>query len=126
MSTRTGVAPERSIACTVEQKVIAVVMTESPGLILSAANATSSAAVQELTARADGAPTAWANSDSNRFTLGPVVIQSERRVSATSAISASPINGGENGKKALRMDCDRRERKQLLAVRLRTILFQQA
>ena len=29
--------------------------------------------------------------------VGPVVIQPERRVSATSAISASVISGGENG-----------------------------
>ena len=35
--------------------------------------------------------------------LGPVVIQSERRVSTTSLISSSPINGGENGRNLSRM-----------------------
>ena len=52
--------------------------------------------MHELTATAAGAETLAANSASNWATLGPVVIQSERRVSTTSAISSSPMSGGEN------------------------------
>src|ERR1700683_2795406 len=97
-STNTGRAPACSIACTPEQNVRGVVITASPGPIPSASNERCRAAVQELTAKASGAPMKAANSCSNRFTLGPVVIQSERNVSTTSAISSSPISGGENGK----------------------------
>src|SRR5271169_4607660 len=78
-------------------------MTASPGPMPRVANATCRAAVHELRAKAAGAPTAAANSASNRFTFGPVVIQSDRRVSITSAISSSPMLGGENGKKLLRI-----------------------
>ena len=45
------------MTCTVEQNVIVVVMTSSPGRTPSAANATSIPSVADDTARAPGAPT---------------------------------------------------------------------
>ena len=81
---------------TVAAHVSGVVMTSSPGPISLTARAVCRAAVHELTATAAGAETLAANSASNWATLGPVVIQSERRVSTTSAISSSPMSGGEN------------------------------
>lgn len=90
------------MTCTVEQKVIGVVTTASPGPTPNAANPTSIASVAELTASAAGAPTNAENSCSKRLAFGPVVIQSERRVSRTSAISSSPSKGGEKGKKVFR------------------------
>src|ERR1700722_4821344 len=96
-STSTGRAPTCSITCTPEQNVMAVVSTASPGPIPSASSDKCRAAVQELTAKAAGASTNSMKSRSKRWTLGPVVIQSERSVSTTSAISSSPISGGEKG-----------------------------
>src|SRR5262249_58945145 len=86
-----------------EQKVIGVLITLSPGPSPSAATAMCSAAVQEFSASAAGASTAAANSLSNCFVFGPVVIQSERRVSTTSAISSSPMLGGEKERNVFRM-----------------------
>src|SRR5690242_17315289 len=80
-----------------------VVITASPGPIPRAARATCKAAVHEFSAKAAGAPNRSANACSKRLTFGPVVIQSERRVSTTSAISSSPRSGGENGKNLLRI-----------------------
>src|SRR6266404_2168572 len=94
-STRMGHAPTCSITLTHEQNVMGVVRTASPGPIPRLTSARCRAAVQELNARAAGASTAAANSSSKRFTLGPVVIQSERSVSTTSAISSSLIQDGE-------------------------------
>ena len=90
------------MTCTVEQKVIGVVMTSSPGPTPSAASPTNMASVAELTASAAGAPMNAANSCSNRLTFGPVVIQSDRKVSMTSSISSSPSKGGENGRNVFR------------------------
>ena len=78
-------------------------MTTSPGPTPRVASAMWRAAVHELTASAEGAPTAAANCRSNSFVFGPVVIQSERRVSITSEISSSPMRGGENDNNSLRM-----------------------
>src|SRR5258708_2172793 len=102
-STSMGRAPTCSITLTPEQNVIGVVRTASPGPIPRLTSARCSAAVQELNARAAGASTAAANSSSKRFTLGPVVIQSERSVSTTSAISSSLIQGGEKGRYSFRI-----------------------
>src|ERR1035441_2295144 len=96
-SEKMGVRPTCSITCTAEQNVSGVVMTESPAPIPRAKSDRCNAAVPELTASASGAWTNRTKSSSKRFTFGPVVIQSERRVSMTSLISSSPINGGENG-----------------------------
>ena len=95
-STSTGRAPTCSTTLTVAANVSGVVITSSPGPIPLASSAVWRAAVHELTATAAGAETAAANSASNWAALGPVVIQSERRVSTTSAISSSPMSGGEN------------------------------
>src|SRR5512138_1612863 len=59
------------------------------------------AAVPELTARAYRAPTASANSSSNRLVFFPVVSHPDRSVSTTSAISSSPTHGSANGRKFL-------------------------
>src|SRR6188508_3258392 len=101
-STSTGVAPTWWMTPTVAENVRGVVMTSSPGPTPRVARAVCRAAVQELTPRAAGAPTRAANSDSNRWDLGPVVIQPDRRVSTTSEISSSPIDGGEKARKLLR------------------------
>src|SRR6202171_3295023 len=101
-STRIGLAPACSMTWTLEQNVMVVVITESPGPTPSAARATCIAAVPELTASAAGAPTISAKDRSKDCTLGPVVIQPDRRVSTTSLISSSPIDGGENGREVLR------------------------
>src|SRR5579859_5719390 len=98
-----GRAPTCSITWTPEQNVIGVVRTASPGPIPRLTSARCKAAVQELKARAADACTVAANFSSKRFTLGPVVIQSERKVSTTSAISSSLMHGGESGKNVLRI-----------------------
>jgi len=59
-------------------------MTASPEPIPKAAKAMCRAAVPELTARACGDPTKAANSCSNCFVFGPVVIHPPRRVFSTS------------------------------------------
>src|ERR1022692_2109675 len=63
-------------------------MTSSPGPTPTAASEACRAAVQEFTATACLAPVYTANSCSKRCTLGPVVTQPERRLSATSEISS--------------------------------------
>src|SRR5437879_11355873 len=97
-STSTGRAPTCSTTLTVAANVSGVVITSSPGPTPLATSAVWSPAVQEFSASAAGAETAVANSASKRATLGPVVIQSERSVSTTSAISSSPITGAANGR----------------------------
>src|SRR5207247_1288525 len=94
-SASTGRAPTCSITLADAAKVIGVVTTSSPGPICSVTSAVWSAAVQELSASAPGACTCAANSVSKRRGLGPVVIQLGRSVSTTSAISSSPVGGGE-------------------------------
>src|SRR2546426_12399940 len=102
-STSTGRAPTCSITFTDAVNVIGVVMTSSPGPMPSVFSAVCKAAVQELSANAAGARRKAANSPSNRFVFGPVEIQRERRVSTTSRISSSPIVGGGEGGKLLRL-----------------------
>src|SRR5438309_11283809 len=80
--------------------VMGVVTTSAPGPIPSVTSAVWSPAVQELSASAPGAPRYAANSCSNRFAFGPVVIQVDRSVSTTSWISSSPIGGVANGRKS--------------------------
>src|SRR5690606_41978025 len=99
ISASTGRAPTCSITLTEEQKVIGVVMTSSPGPMLRVTRARCNPAVQELSARAAGAPRYWANSLSKRLVFGPVLIQAERSVSATAAIYSSEMAGGEKGRK---------------------------
>src|SRR5215467_222522 len=84
-------------------KVNGVVMTSSPGPRPSAHSERWSAPVQCATAIALRAPTYLANSFSNRFALGPVVIHPERKVSMTSRSSSGPIEGRWNG--TWRMQC---------------------
>src|SRR5437773_4473875 len=101
-STSTGRAPTCSITFTEAVNVSGVVITSSPGPTPRVASAVCSPAVQELSASALGAPRCAANSASKRFVLGPVVIQSERRVSTTSRISSSPKCGGAKGRNSVR------------------------
>jgi hypothetical protein len=51
--------------------------------------------VQELTANADLDWNRLANSFSNSFTRGPLLIQPERSASTTAEISSSSMTGGE-------------------------------
>jgi hypothetical protein len=60
------------------------------------------AAVPELTASADSAATRSASRCSKRRVRGPVVSHSPRSVAATSSISSSPMDGGENGSSVVR------------------------
>src|SRR5262249_33570219 len=73
-----------------------VVTTSSPGPTPAASSERWSAAVQELTAIAYGAPTYSANTVSKARTLGPVESHPDRSVAITSVISDSPIAGGAN------------------------------
>ncbi len=82
--------------------VIGVVITSSPAPMPSVTSAVCRPAVHELSANAPGAPNAVANSVSNRLVFGPVVIQLDRNVSMTSAISSSPMQGGEKGRNVVR------------------------
>ena len=81
--------------------VCVVVITSSPGPMPRASNARCNPAVAELTATqcSEASPRKAANSLSNRLAFGPVVIQPERSVSTTSAISSSPMSGIAKGRK---------------------------
>jgi hypothetical protein len=92
-SAKIGRAPNDTTASAVAANVNVGMMTSSPRSNPMASNASWRAAVPELTATACCADTYTLNSCSNRWTLGPVVSQPERRVSTTSAISSSPIEG---------------------------------
>src|SRR5437773_9683422 len=102
-SASTGRAPTCSITFTEATNVVGVVITSSPGPIPRVTSAVWSAAVEELSARAPGAPRAAAKSVSNRLVFGPVVIQFERSVSTTSSISSAPMRGGEKERNSVRL-----------------------
>ena len=93
ISASTGVAPTCRIACTVAQNVMGLVITSWPAPIFRLARAMWRAAVAELTAMAWGASTYSLNSRSKSATRGPVVSHPDLRVSTTSLISSSPIDG---------------------------------
>src|SRR5262245_5064618 len=78
-------------------------MTSSPGPTPSASRATCSPAVADDTGTANLPPTYSAKALLNFSTFGPVVIQPERRVSTTSAISSSPSAGRAKGRNVLRI-----------------------
>ena len=90
-STKTGIAPKNTAALALAAKVIVETMTSSPGSMPSAYMAACSAAVPVLTATASEVPATAARACSNSPTLGPVVSQSERKVSVTAATSQSSI-----------------------------------
>src|SRR5215470_11086527 len=73
-STSTGLPPWWITTLAVAGKVMALVMTSSPRLMLVAATAMWSAAVQLLTAMACLAPAYSASICSNLLVFGPVVI----------------------------------------------------
>src|SRR6266568_3949090 len=81
------------IALTVAQKVRGVVITSSPSEMPAARTLRCIAAVQELTAAANGCPLYAANSLSKRATRGPVPIQPDSRQCTTSSISSCSIAG---------------------------------
>ena len=93
-STKTGVAPVWTITFAVAGQVIGVVITSSPGPTPSATSARCIAAVPEATASTCSASRYSAIRSSSSAARGPVVSQPERSVSATAAISSSPIAGG--------------------------------
>src|SRR5580765_1217569 len=103
-STKTGVAPVCTITFAVAGQVIGDVITSSPGPIPRATSARCSAAVPEARASTCSASRYSAMRSSSLAALGPVVSQPERRVSATAAISSSPIAGGWNPSMVSRLD----------------------
>src|SRR2546425_5257758 len=101
-SAKMGVAPAWTITFAVAGQVIGVVITSSPGPTPSASAERWRAAVPDATASACFAPAYSAKRSSSSAARGPVVSQPERRVSATAAISSSPIAGGWKPRKVLR------------------------
>src|SRR5580765_412157 len=95
-STKIGVAPVCTITFAVAGQVIGDVITSSPGPIPRATSARCSAAVPEARASTCSASRYSARRRSSSAARGPVVSQPERSVSATAAISSSPIAGGWN------------------------------
>src|SRR6188474_3133426 len=93
-SQNTGVAPVCSITFAVAGQVIGDVITSSPGPTPTARSARCIAAVPELTASTCGTSRYSARRSSRSAARGPVVSHPERSVSATAAISSSPIAGG--------------------------------
>src|SRR5215213_891075 len=93
-STNTGVAPAWTITFAVAGHVIGVVITSSPAPTPSATRERWSAAVPEASASTYSASTYSAKRRSSSAAAGPLVSQPERSVSATAAISSSPIAGG--------------------------------
>src|SRR6059058_3837604 len=106
-SANTGTAPVWTITFAVAGHVIGEVITSSPGPIPSARSARCIAAVPEATASTCSASSTSAARCSSSAAFGPVVSQPERSVSATAAISSSPIAGGWNPSLA-RLDKDAR------------------
>jgi hypothetical protein len=102
-SAKTGVAPASTIRLTVETHVRDGVMTSSPGPIPRAARVRCMPAVAEERPTAPDAPTYLQNACSNSAATGPVVIHPERSTPATAAISASLMEGFENGRNSLRI-----------------------
>ena len=96
ISTKTGLPPAWIIEFTVAQKVIAVVITSSPGFKSSVKHDKCNPAVQELRARENFEDLYFAKSSSNLFVLGPVPNQPFLRESITSLISSFPILGWPN------------------------------
>src|SRR5439155_24191484 len=105
-STKTGVAPLCTITFTVAGQVIVVVITSSPGPTPSATRARCRAAVPEASASTCSASRYSAIRRSSSAARGPVVSQPERSVSATAAISSSPIAGGWKPSMVLRFVSD--------------------
>ena len=103
ISAKTGVPPPCTIMLTVAAKVMGVVITSSPGCSFKASMVRCRPAVAEESGTEKRAPTYCLNASSNRFTLGPVVIQPLFRESTTSLISSSPMVGMEKGRKVARM-----------------------
>src|SRR3989442_10379548 len=93
-SAKIGVAPAWTITFAVAGQGIGVGITSSPGPPPSASAERWSAAVPDATASACLAPAYSAKRSSSSAARGPVVSQPERSVSATAAISSSPIAGG--------------------------------
>ena len=78
------------------KNVIAGVMTSSPGPIPHTVSASSRAAVADDTQRTGRSPTYAESAASKALSFGPLVIQPERRTSATLAIVASSSAGRAN------------------------------
>src|SRR5438094_1720209 len=93
-STKTGAAPACTMTFAVAGQVIGLVTTSSPGPTPSATSARCSAAVPDARASTCSASRYAAMRRSSSADRGPVVSQPDRSVSATAAISSSPIAGG--------------------------------
>src|SRR5208283_2721770 len=91
-STKTGVAPARTIALAEAKKLKAVVITESPGLTPAATSASQSASVPDAHPTAPAAPVIAAISRSSACTSGPrmKLWESHTRSIAASTSSRMP------------------------------------
>jgi len=97
MSQKTVFAPAYSTALAVDSHVKAGTITSSPGPTPAASAAKCSAAVQELTAVENWAPTRSEKRPSNSATFGPCPTHALRRVSSTAASSAASNQGLDSG-----------------------------
>ena len=90
-SANTTSAPTKRAALAVARKVMVGTTTASPGPTPAAIMARCRAAVPLAQATACAAPVASQKARSNSSTRGPVVSMSERRASATAAMSSSSM-----------------------------------
>ena len=97
-STNTGVAPTFTIMLGAAKNVIDAVITSSPGPMPQMRSASSIAPVADDSTRTGRPPASVESPASNAFTLGPLVIQPERRTWPTSAIASSSIVGRAKGR----------------------------
>ena len=97
-STKTGVPPASTIVFKVAMKVNDVVMTSSPGFNPKCNKERWRPAVPEERREMLGHSKYCCRSDSNLLTLGPVVIQPERKESITSFKVSSDKQGLAKGK----------------------------
>jgi hypothetical protein len=94
----TGWAPTRMTTLALAANVIAGTITSCPGPMPQACSATSSAPVADVKVRTMRPPRYADKACSNSWTFGPLVIQPERRTSATAAMVSSSMVGFANGK----------------------------
>ena len=88
-STKTGVAPARTIALAEAKKLNAVVMTESPGFMPAATSASQRASVPDAHPTAQAAPVRAAISSSSASTSGPRMKLCESQTRAMAASTSS-------------------------------------
>ena len=95
-STNTGVAPARTIMLSTVKKLCADVITSPPGPIPQSCNATSTAAVAEVSTRTGRRSQKADSCASNFCTQGPLAMWPERRTASTPAMVVSSSSGLAN------------------------------